>query len=47
MTTFLPTVQTVSSLIRRRSWLTSVMVARARTVSPARTGALNRQFWLI
>ena len=47
MTTVLPTVQMVWSLTRRRSRLISVMVARTRTVSPARTGALNRTFWLI
>src|SRR5260370_15163236 len=46
ITTVSPTLHTVLSATRFFSAMTSVMVTRASTVSPARTGALKRRFWL-
>jgi hypothetical protein len=46
ITTFGPTLQVVSKRAKHLSTSRLVIVARATTVSPARTGAQKRQFWL-
>ena len=45
ITTASPTMQTVLRVTRFLSGTISVMVARATTVSPTRTGALNFRVW--
>ena len=46
MTFLSPTMQTVVMRTRRFSWTSSATWARAITVSPIRTGARKRMFWL-